>query len=227
MDNEMKSGGVAGSVGDDENFRLFLSKYNVGEVTEKEFIAYLDNRAPVAQPIAPSGVSNDSIADDGRFKKLLTAWSADCKEKLYMFAAGPLTPYGRLARYIDSLTAPVVNRLAPLPTLGEFGALRQFKHNDGTDGFVTAYDYECTNQYISLLKIQFAQPTADSGDSEVEYELVQDDMCVAGAEGPNALAEIQHYAMMYGQDGPVSIFEVRRRKIVTHSHKPASSEVAK
>lgn len=36
------------------------------------------------------------------------------------------------------------------------------------------------------------------------------DLMVASVTGPRecALAEIQHYAMIYGQDGPVSVVEV-------------------
>jgi hypothetical protein len=39
-----------------------------------------------------------------------------------------------------------------------------------------------------------------------EYRLLQDGMTVAGS---TSLAEIQHYALVYGQDGPVTI---QRRK---------------
>lgn len=41
------------------------------------------------------------------------------------------------------------------------------------------------------------------------FELWQDGMMVACVEGPRrkALSEIRHYALMYGQDGPVEIRE--------------------
>jgi hypothetical protein len=48
---------------------------------------------------------------------------------------------------------------------------------------------------------------------EAEYELVQDDMVVAGTGGPNAYREILHYAAQYVQDGPVEIIKVVRTKI--------------
>lgn len=51
-------------------------------------------------------------------------------------------------------------------------------------------------------------------DSDVSYELMQDDEFVAGASGCGSKQEIQHYAMLYGQDGPVEIIEVTRRKVV-------------
>lgn len=50
---------------------------------------------------------------------------------------------------------------------------------------------------------------------EVEYELWQDDMCVAGAMGDpvRTLNEIRHYAAQYEQDGPIKLYEVMRREI--------------
>lgn len=47
---------------------------------------------------------------------------------------------------------------------------------------------------------------------EAEFELWQEGLCVSTAFGPReqARAEILHYAMMFGQDGPVEIFEVKR-----------------
>lgn len=48
--------------------------------------------------------------------------------------------------------------------------------------------------------------------ADAHFDLWQDDMVVASATGPReqALAEIQHYAAVYGQDGPVQIEEVIR-----------------
>lgn len=37
------------------------------------------------------------------------------------------------------------------------------------------------------------------------FRLKQDGIPVAWAEGPGALAEINHYALVYSQDGPVLI----------------------
>jgi hypothetical protein len=45
------------------------------------------------------------------------------------------------------------------------------------------------------------------------FEVWQDGMAVAEAEALNredALREARHYAAMYGQDGPVEIWEVKR-----------------
>lgn len=39
----------------------------------------------------------------------------------------------------------------------------------------------------------------------IRFRLKQGGIPVAWSEGPSALAEIQHYAMVYGQDGPVLI----------------------
>ena len=51
------------------------------------------------------------------------------------------------------------------------------------------------------------------------YKLFQDGMEVARVEAPTekqAWAEINHYAMMYGQDGPVMIkrIHLKERKLV-------------
>ena len=50
---------------------------------------------------------------------------------------------------------------------------------------------------------------------ETEFELVQDGMPVARAVGSREFAwqEIQHYAAVYSQDGPVEIYEITRRRI--------------
>lgn len=52
----------------------------------------------------------------------------------------------------------------------------------------------------------------DSG--EVSYEVWQDGMCVAGASGDGALDEAHHYAMMYGQDGPVTVYRVTTTRAI-------------
>lgn len=45
---------------------------------------------------------------------------------------------------------------------------------------------------------------------EATFELLQDDMVVASACGPrnHARSQIEHYAFVYSQDGPVEIREV-------------------
>lgn len=50
---------------------------------------------------------------------------------------------------------------------------------------------------------------------ETEFELVQDGIPVARAVGSREFAwqEIQHYAAVYSQDGPVEIYEITRRRI--------------
>lgn len=52
----------------------------------------------------------------------------------------------------------------------------------------------------------------DSGD--VSYEVWQEGMCVAGASGDGALDEAHHYAMMYGQDGPVTVYRVTTTRAI-------------
>lgn len=52
------------------------------------------------------------------------------------------------------------------------------------------------------------------------FEVHNADGCVeASAVGPRELAlkEIQHYAFMYGLDGPVKIYEVIRLKLTTEN----------
>jgi hypothetical protein len=46
------------------------------------------------------------------------------------------------------------------------------------------------------------------------YEVWQDGMCVAKTSGPehDARRDAMHYAMMYGQDGPVKVYVVHKGK---------------
>ncbi|MBR8657643.1 DUF551 domain-containing protein, partial [Achromobacter sp. Marseille-Q0513] len=68
-----------------------------------------------------------------------------------------------------------------------------------------------TSQLINVLRA--ACDAAAVGDArEAHFDLWQDGMVVASASGPRAqaLQEIQHYAAVYSQDGPVQIEEVIR-----------------
>ena len=47
---------------------------------------------------------------------------------------------------------------------------------------------------------------------ELSYEVWQDDMPVATVDGDN-FPEALHYAMQYGQDGPVKIYKVVREEV--------------
>ena len=48
----------------------------------------------------------------------------------------------------------------------------------------------------------------------IDIEVWQDGMCVAkvSAHEADAMREAAHYAMVYGQDGPVEVFRVKRGK---------------
>ena len=53
---------------------------------------------------------------------------------------------------------------------------------------------------------------------DVEFEVWQDGMPVAWVSAADRCAaanEAGHYCMVYGQDGPVTIYEVTRRLIAT------------
>lgn len=49
---------------------------------------------------------------------------------------------------------------------------------------------------------------------QIDIEVWQDGMCVAkvNAHEVDAMREAAHYAMVYGQDGPVAVFLVKRGK---------------
>lgn len=52
---------------------------------------------------------------------------------------------------------------------------------------------------------------------EHEFEVWQDGMCVAGVSSidrDQAMREAMHYAAMYGQDGPVSMYEIKRTEVI-------------
>ena len=78
--------------------------------------------------------------------------------------------------------------------------------NNGLGNLIASQPYS-TNQEPAAPSLE--QP-ADS-----EFVLLQDDCWVAGASGPrqDALREILHYATVYGQDGPVKVYEVKRTLI--------------
>lgn len=44
-----------------------------------------------------------------------------------------------------------------IKTLAESGALRQLRHNDGSEGFVIAYDKDVTDRYVAALREQVAR----------------------------------------------------------------------
>jgi len=71
------------------------------------------------------------------------------------------------------------------------------------------------HQYASDLR---HPPSAESVERRLEriaamtqkarsFRLIQDGQNVAGSQGPNALAHINHYALVYSQEGPVKIQE--------------------
>jgi len=53
------------------------------------------------------------------------------------------------------------------------------------------------------------------GDDLAEFEIIQNDQPVASTSGPRdrASADAKHYAAVYGQDGPVEVFEVIRKPV--------------
>lgn len=65
-------------------------------------------------------------------------------------------------------------------TLIEAGALRQFKHNDGSEGFVAAYDLDIVNRVTAALEKvsadleQVLRAILDSRNDEEEYKAVKE-----------------------------------------------------
>lgn len=62
---------------------------------------------------------------------------------------------------------------------------------------------------LERLQSASAVPAQETEDQFAEFEVTQDGMVVASASGPRkrALQEAQHYAAVYGQDGPTEIRE--------------------
>ena len=75
----------------------------------------------------------------------------------------------------------------------------------------------CRHQVVSQPEPTNQAPAAPSLEqsADSEFVLLQGDCWVAGASGPrqDALREILHYATVYGQDGPVKVYEVKRTLI--------------
>lgn len=49
-----------------------------------------------------------------------------------------------------------------------------------------------------------------------QYDLIQDGLCVASVIAPkksDAFKDIQHYALIYSQDGPVEIKDRSRKRV--------------
>lgn len=69
------------------------------------------------------------------------------------------------------------------------------------------------NRFEAYQAGRSALQSQDRGDAE--FELIQDGTPMASTFGKreDALREIQHYAAVYSQDGPVEIYEVTRRRI--------------
>ena len=60
-----------------------------------------------------------------------------------------------------------------------------------------------------------AAPASPLPDDLAEFEIIQNDQPVASTSGPRdrAYADAAHYAAVYGQDGPVEVFEVIRKPV--------------
>jgi len=73
--------------------------------------------------------------------------------------------------------------------------------------------YPCKPEIFAATYESADCQTAMSADAE--FQITQDGIIVAAAEGTRdrAWEEIQHYAAVYSQDGPVEIWEVTRRRI--------------
>jgi hypothetical protein len=94
-----------------------------------------------------------------------------------------------------------------------------FYHEDTADGAK-----QIAGAIDALLAL--AQPAVSE---EVEYEVVltqgEDDLLpVAGASGPNALAEAMNYARQYVDEGPVEVFEVVRTSVAKLARAQSSSK---
>ncbi|MEJ7745263.1 MAG: hypothetical protein WKF61_00610 [Luteimonas sp.] len=104
-----------------------------------------------------------------------------------------------VASVVDTERAGVPNRDALLALVEEINVDRSIKSISGQHPAL----------WIQRAEQALAQPDVQS---EVNFELWQDEMIVAVTSGPYEAAqqEIEHYAMIYGQDGPVRIVEVTR-----------------
>lgn len=67
--------------------------------------------------------------------------------------------------------------------------------------------------YKAIIAAAPASPLPGGG--EAEFEIIQNEEHAASVSGlrDRAYAEAKHYAAIYGQDGPVEVFEVIRRPV--------------
>ncbi|CAB3627894.1 MAG: hypothetical protein J0I68_17775 [Achromobacter sp.] len=104
---------------------------------------------------------------------------------------------------------PLELAASPVSTVEQGDAVKRLR--DAIEG-------ECSGVWISekqaiAVLAHLNHPAPAAGDArDAHFDLLQDDMVVASASGPRAqaLQEIQNYAAVYGQDGPVQIEEVIR-----------------
>lgn len=103
--------------------------------------------------------------------------------------------------------------LLPLLTPEEQSLLHEMAACLEADGAYLAADDVDTA--VEIIRRILQQQGGAALQEQAEFELVQDGMVMASADGKREAAwrEIQHYAAVYGQDGPVEIYEVTRRRI--------------
>lgn len=73
-----------------------------------------------------------------------------------------------------------------------------------------------THAQRALAALALPSPAPGEATADHEFEVWQDDMMVAGASSHDRAAayrEALHYAAMYGQDGPVEVFEITRSRV--------------
>lgn len=86
--------------------------------------------------------------------------------------------------------------------------------NEGWSASTSQYDFTPATADDVPAILALIRPAAPGG-GDAEFEVRKGGELVASTYGPRdrAYAEAQHYAAVYGQDGPVQVFEIIRRRV--------------
>ena len=190
---------------------------------------------PHREPAEREAVDTDSFDDPSALAAAADALSGDTSNDNAQFAAAylyrqakalaaPVAPpcltcdghgmVGGLTQHSGYDAEPCPDCAAPgVSTVDDeqdFDAWLYLDQTQREPGDMNKAEIELAREAFSAGRRKAAPAAGDALDAH--FDLWQDDMVVASASGPRpqALDEIQHYAAVYGQDGPVQIEEVIR-----------------
>lgn len=125
----------------------------------------------------------------------------------------PLTPFGQT---LHNLRQKIAHVIVTKVLQEEYDDLVEGYLDEillAADDIIRLPAYSLVAQtYHDNLSAASAEPAArDGGEDAVQYEVWQDDMLVASSD---ILSDAQHFAMIYGQDGPLDVIVATTRRVI-------------